>query len=137
VFPQIETLRKQFEKDFQSIQDLKELESVKISYLGKKGSVPKLMADLRLIADEQKKEFGKAVNDLKLGLRQPTNLGVGINTQVAQQLQQPGNLGYTGYNTAITSEQSALGQQKQAEITAEYERLKAERTLLTNPQQST
>jgi RNA binding exosome subunit len=79
----------------------------------------------------------KAVNDLKLGLRQPTNLGVGINTQVAQQLQQPGNLGYTGYGTAITSEQSALGQAKQAEISAEYERLKAERTLLTNPQQST
>ena len=79
----------------------------------------------------------KAVNDLKLGLRQPTNLGVGINPQIAQQLQQPGNLGYTGYGTAITSEQSALGQQKQAEISAEYERLKAERNLLTNPQQST
>ena len=79
----------------------------------------------------------KAVNDLKLGLRQPINLGVGINPQIAQQLQQPANLGYTGYSTAITSEQSALGQQKQAEINAEYERLKAERNLLTNPQQST
>jgi hypothetical protein len=79
----------------------------------------------------------KAVNDLKLGLRQPINLGVGINPQIAQQMQQPSNLGYTGYGTAITSEQSALGQQKQAEISAEYERLKAERNLLTNPQQST
>lgn len=65
MFPQIETLSRQFEEEFQSIQDLKQLENVKISYLGKKGSVPKLMADLRLIADEQKKEFGKAVNDLK------------------------------------------------------------------------
>ena len=52
-------------------------------------------------------------------------------------MQQGPNLGYQTYGTAITSEQSALGQQKQAEIQSEYERLKAERTLLTNPQQST
>ena len=79
----------------------------------------------------------KAVQDLKLVLAQPTNLGVGIAPEVQQTMQQGPNLGYQAYGTAITSEQSALGQQKQAEIQAEYERLKAERTLLTNPQQST
>jgi hypothetical protein len=79
----------------------------------------------------------KAIQDLKLGLTQPTNLGVGIAPEVQQTMQQGPNLGYQAYGTAITSEQSALGQQKQAEIQAEYERLKAERTLLTNPQQST
>ena len=79
----------------------------------------------------------KAVQDLKLGLTQPGNLGVGIAPEVQQNMQQGPNLGYQTYGTAITSEQSALGQQKQAEIQSEYERLKAERTLLTNPQQST
>lgn len=79
----------------------------------------------------------KAINDLKLGLQQPTNLGVGVNPEVAQKMQTAPSLGYQGYGTAITSEQSALGQQKQAEIQSEYERLKAERNLLTNPQQST
>jgi len=79
----------------------------------------------------------KALQNLQLGLTQPTNLGVGIAPEVQQSMQQAPNLGYQGYGTAITTEQSALGQQKQAEIQSEYERLKAERTLLTNPQQST
>jgi len=79
----------------------------------------------------------KALQNLQLGLTQPTNLGVGIAPEIQQSMQQAPNLGYQGYGTAITTEQSALGQQKQAEIQSEYERLKAERTLLTNPQQST
>ena len=79
----------------------------------------------------------KAVADLKLGLTQPTDLGTGVNPDIAKTIQANPNLGYTGYNTAITSEQSSLGQAKQAEISAEYERLKAERNLLTTPQQST
>lgn len=79
----------------------------------------------------------KAVNDLRLGLQQTNNLGTNINPNVAQNIQTNPNLGFVGYGTAISSEQSALGQQKQAEIQNEYERLKAERTLLTNPQQST
>lgn len=79
----------------------------------------------------------KAIQDLKLSIALPTNLGTGVAPEISSKLQQTPNLGYVGYGTPITSEQSALGQQKQADIQAEYERLKAERTLLTNPQQST
>ena len=56
---------KQFENEIQAVEDTKQLEVVKIAYLGKKGSIAKLMADLRLVPDDQKKEFGKRVNDLK------------------------------------------------------------------------
>jgi uncharacterized protein YneF (UPF0154 family) len=79
----------------------------------------------------------KAVADLRIGLNQPTDLGTGVNADVASTIQANPNIGYTGYGTAINSEQSSLGQAKQAEIGAEYERLKAERNLLINPQQST
>jgi phenylalanyl-tRNA synthetase alpha chain len=65
MFSQIDSLKNQFDKEIDALQDTKELESVKVSYLGKKGSIAKLMADLRLVPDQEKKEFGKKVNDLK------------------------------------------------------------------------
>ena len=45
--------------------DLKALEEVRISALGKKGRVPELMAQLGKLPPEEKKAFGQAVNGLR------------------------------------------------------------------------
>ncbi|NBO24472.1 MAG: phenylalanine--tRNA ligase subunit alpha [Chlamydiae bacterium] len=65
MFSQIDQLLKQFQEEIRQLEGSKGLEAVKIAYLGKKGSIAKLMADLRLFPDDEKKEFGKKVNDLK------------------------------------------------------------------------
>jgi len=65
VFTQIELLSKQFHEDIASLTTLKDLEQIKIRYLGKKGSIAELMSTLRGVPEDQRKEFGKRVNDLK------------------------------------------------------------------------
>jgi len=44
---------------------MEELEALRIKYLSKKGAIPVLMDDFRLIAAEQKREVGKHLNELK------------------------------------------------------------------------
>ena len=44
---------------------IEELEALRIKYLSKKGAIPVLMDDFRLIAAEQKREVGKHLNELK------------------------------------------------------------------------
>ncbi len=49
----------------EALDDLKEVEALRIEYLSKKGVVPKLMEEMRTIAKEEKAAFGKEVNILK------------------------------------------------------------------------
>ncbi len=65
MFSHIEQLHLQFQKDIEKVQETKQIEQLKIQYLGKKGSVSHLMSHLRQIPDDDKKEYGKKVNDLK------------------------------------------------------------------------
>ena len=58
-------LKEQFEKELTSIGDLSELENVRVSYLGKKGSVTGLLKGMKELSNEEKKSFGQAVNELK------------------------------------------------------------------------
>jgi len=46
-------------------QNAEELEALRIKYLSKKGAINELMADLRNVPAEQKKEVGMKVNELK------------------------------------------------------------------------
>ncbi|MBR3284703.1 MAG: hypothetical protein IKI70_00300 [Bacteroidales bacterium] len=43
----------------------KEVEEARIRFLGKKGELTRLFEEFRLIDKEQKKEFGKVLNELK------------------------------------------------------------------------
>ncbi|MDX9908747.1 MAG: phenylalanine--tRNA ligase subunit alpha [Mariniphaga sp.] len=60
---QIEALNKEFEKI--KATSVEEVEKIRIKYISKKGIVSKLFADFKNLSPEQKKEVGKALNDLK------------------------------------------------------------------------
>ncbi|MBR1531896.1 MAG: phenylalanine--tRNA ligase subunit alpha [Eubacterium sp.] len=61
----ISQLKEQFEKELASIKDMSELEGVRVSYLGKKGSVTGLLKGMKELSNEEKKSFGQHVNELK------------------------------------------------------------------------
>ena len=47
-------------------QDIKEIDLMKIKYLGRKGIVNDLFSDFKNVPSDQKKEFGKKINELKI-----------------------------------------------------------------------
>lgn len=65
MFSSIDQIHHKFEAEIKNAKDLKDLEAIKIAFLGKKGLVASLMADLRLVPDDQKKTYGQKVNELK------------------------------------------------------------------------
>jgi phenylalanyl-tRNA synthetase alpha chain len=46
-------------------QDIDEIESMKIKFLGRKGLINELFSDFNNVPDDQKKEYGQKINDLK------------------------------------------------------------------------
>lgn len=61
----IDQVLKEFDKEILSIQVIKELDPVKVKYLGKKGKVASLMQRLRECSVEEKPLFGQKINVLK------------------------------------------------------------------------
>lgn len=63
----IEKLKKHITdlKKFES-QDLNEIESLKIKFLGRKGIVNDLFSGFKDVPSDQKKEFGQKINELKV-----------------------------------------------------------------------
>lgn len=61
----IEQVKKELECDMEKVKNLKELEELKIKYLSKKGSITELNSEIRNIPNEEKKEFGIRVNELR------------------------------------------------------------------------
>lgn len=61
----IEQLRNAFSQQLNAAVNSQDLEHVRVKYLGKKGPVQDLMKTLKAATPEQKKELGKAINDLK------------------------------------------------------------------------
>ncbi len=61
----IAKLRAQFEQDSAKAATVAEVESLRIAYLGKKGSVTELLGKLRDVPNEQKKEVAQGINELK------------------------------------------------------------------------
>ncbi len=60
-----QALKKQFEEKVQAASSPAELEQLRIEFLGKKGPISSLMAELRNIPNEQKKEAGQIINEVK------------------------------------------------------------------------
>lgn len=61
----IEALKKQFEENLQAAENSEAIEKIRVSYLGKKGSVTELLKGLKDVAGSEKKEAGKHINKLK------------------------------------------------------------------------
>lgn len=62
---QIGALRSLFIQELREVSTLKDLDAIKIKFLGKKGAVPALMQELRHCTPEERPQFGKLINDLK------------------------------------------------------------------------
>ena len=62
---QVSSLRKQFQNELSQIQDSKDVEQLKIKYLGKKGLIQDLMQHLRTASQEMRPLIGQQINELK------------------------------------------------------------------------
>ena len=58
-------LRAKLDDALASVAEIAALEALKVEYLGKKGSVTALMKNMGSLSPEEKKSFGKEVNELK------------------------------------------------------------------------
>lgn len=61
----IDSIRKEFFQDIESVKSSYELDALRIKYLGRKGSVQKLMGELKTCEKEEKAQVGRLINDLK------------------------------------------------------------------------
>ena len=61
----VEEVRKGFEREAETIETCKEVEDLKVRFLGRKGPVQQLMKQLKDVSPEQRPEAGKLINDLK------------------------------------------------------------------------
>ena len=61
----IEDIKKEIEKDLESVKDLKELNELHIKYLSKKGIITELNSKIKDVPNDKKKEFGMGVNSLR------------------------------------------------------------------------
>lgn len=62
---EVSALRKQFQSELGQVKHSKEVEQLKVKYLGKKGPVQDLMQHLRNAAPEQRPQLGQQINELK------------------------------------------------------------------------
>ncbi len=65
---QIHRIVEELKADLQACPSSKELEALKVKYLGKKGSVQSLMHTLKDCTPEERPHVGKLINDLKEGV---------------------------------------------------------------------
>lgn len=62
---QIGELRSHFIRELKEASSSKDLENLKVKYLGKKGPIQALMSELRHCTTDERPHFGKLINDLK------------------------------------------------------------------------
>ena len=61
----IEKLKEQFKSEIKAIKDDKNFETIKYSYLGKKGVIVSLYNQLKTVANTEKAILGKSINELR------------------------------------------------------------------------
>lgn len=64
-FERVENEKKSFVEKLQQSSSTKDLENLRVVYLGKKGFLSKFMEELKTLPHEQKKDFGRIVNEFK------------------------------------------------------------------------
>ena len=62
---QFEDIQKLLDEDLKDVEDLKVLDDLRIKYLGKKGLITELNSEIKNVPNEEKKEFGMKVNELR------------------------------------------------------------------------
>ena len=61
----LQELLRQFKDDLKNISSLNDLEAARLKYVGKKGLIAKMLAEIVALSIEEKKELGKKINDTK------------------------------------------------------------------------
>lgn len=61
----IEEVKLSLLKDEEKVTNLNELNDLKVKYLGKKGLITELNSEIKNVPNEEKKEFGRKVNEIK------------------------------------------------------------------------
>ena len=61
----VNMIKETFEKDVLTINDMKTLNDIRTKYLGKQGKVTELSKMMKDIPNDQKKEFGMLVNEVR------------------------------------------------------------------------
>ena len=82
----IESLREQIEKDIQSVKLIKDIDSVRIKYMGKKGKITELLRGMGSLAPDERPIFGQKVNQLRDYIEQSlTDLSGVLNAKIKEQ----------------------------------------------------
>lgn len=63
-------LKEEFEEFCKNVKSLADVENLRLEFLGKKGKIANLMADFRLVPNDQKKEIGMLINQLKTNVEE-------------------------------------------------------------------
>lgn len=58
-------LKEKFVSELEKIDNLADIENIRVSYLGKKGSVADLLKGMKELSNDERKAFGQKVNELK------------------------------------------------------------------------
>jgi len=66
----IESLREQFNERLKSVENAQDMETLRLDFIGKKGMVSNLMLDFRNVPNDQKREIGMLINELKTYVEQ-------------------------------------------------------------------
>ena len=61
----IDIIKEELINDIKNVANLKELADLKVKYLGKKGLVTELTSNMSELSIEEKKELGKASNEVR------------------------------------------------------------------------
>ena len=71
--PSLEQIRKEAEEQIKKVQNSKELEELKVRYLGKKGEITEQLKHLKDLAEEERPKFGAMVNEAKKNIEEQIN----------------------------------------------------------------
>lgn len=61
----INSIKSSFDEDIQKVNSLDDLETIRIKYLGRKGSIAELFEEFKTLSKEEKPKYGQTLNKLK------------------------------------------------------------------------
>ena len=101
----ISSIQKQFQSDLSQIKNSKDVELLKVKYLGKKGLIQHIMQQLKEVSKDLRPQIGKEINDLKEEILQLCQNGLEsfLNIEQTKRLSEekidvtiPGRRGFIG-----------------------------------------